>query len=206
MTDVISMIKTDHREVEALFDRLRKDMDNRPALLAELAAKFVAHSRAEEDLVYPEIAKAVPAEKGEVREGAKEHHQAEQLLLRLLDAKADDKNFDTLLHECLQAINHHVQEEENAILPGFAKAVPAQRLTELGRAFSEHKARDLVISVISTGGPMKGKAKSSGRGGQDVSEMSREELYQRAQEADIPGRSGMSKKQLAEALQKSGKR
>ncbi|MCT9932207.1 hemerythrin domain-containing protein [Planotetraspora sp. A-T 1434] len=205
MTDVISMIKTDHREVEALFDRLKKDVENRPALLAELAAKFVAHSRAEEDLVYPEIAKTVPEEKDEVHEGAEEHHQAERILLQLLDAKADDKNFDRLLQECAQAINHHVQEEENKILPGFAKAVPGQRLTELGRAFSEHKARDLVISVMSAGGPKKGKAKS-GRGGQDVSEMSREELYQRAQEADIPGRSGMSKKQLAEALQKGGKR
>jgi hypothetical protein len=34
--------------------------------------------------------------------------------------------------------------------------------------------------------------------------MSREELYHRAQEQDIPGRSHMTKEELKEALQKQG--
>ncbi|MBT2225650.1 hemerythrin domain-containing protein [Nonomuraea sp. NEAU-A123] len=54
--DVISMITADHRDVERLFARLKKDTEDRPALLTELAAKFVAHSRGEEELIYPEIA------------------------------------------------------------------------------------------------------------------------------------------------------
>jgi hemerythrin superfamily protein len=55
--DVISLITADHREVESLFERLKREPENRPALLTELSAVFIAHSRGEEDRVYPEIVK-----------------------------------------------------------------------------------------------------------------------------------------------------
>jgi Rho termination factor-like protein len=42
------------------------------------------------------------------------------------------------------------------------------------------------------------------RGRQSPDEMSREDLYERAKEADIPGRSEMSKEELARALKKAG--
>jgi hypothetical protein len=35
---------------------------------------------------------------------------------------------------------------------------------------------------------------------QKLTDLSKEELYSRAQEADIPGRSGMTKQELADAL------
>ena len=38
------------------------------------------------------------------------------------------------------------------------------------------------------------------RDGDDLGELSRDELYERAQEADVPGRSSMSKDELVEAL------
>jgi hemerythrin superfamily protein len=193
--DVISMITADHRDVERLFARLKKDTEDRPALLAELAAKFVAHSRGEEELVYPEIAKTVPSEKNQVREGAKEHHEAERMLLDLLDVEPDTARFDTLLAELVQAVNHHVQEEESEILPALKKAVPRGRLEELGRAFSERKAQE-----IQHGLPVGSGNRSRNRRG-----LSKEELYHRAQEAKVPGRSSMTKEELTKALQKSGK-
>ena len=41
---------------------------------------------------------------------------------------------------------------------------------------------------------------SGGRGDDALEELSRDELYERAQQADVPGRSSMSKKELIEAL------
>jgi hypothetical protein len=37
-------------------------------------------------------------------------------------------------------------------------------------------------------------------GGEELERLSRDELYRRAQEADVPGRSSMSKEELAGAL------
>jgi hemerythrin superfamily protein len=186
------MIKADHRDVERLFDRLKKDTEDRPALLAELAAKFVAHSRGEEELIYPEIAKTVPSEKNQVREGEEEHHAAERMLLELLDVQPDAERFDTQLAELVQAVTHHVQEEEGEILPALKKAVPRERLEELGRAFSERKAQEIQHGL------------PAGRGNRRRG-LSKEELYHRAQEAKVPGRSSMTKEELTKALQRSGK-
>ena len=41
-------------------------------------------------------------------------------------------------------------------------------------------------------------------GGGDLAALSKEELYERAQQLDVPGRSGMTKRQLIAALQKAG--
>jgi hypothetical protein len=46
--------------------------------------------------------------------------------------------------------------------------------------------------------------RTNGNGADDLEELSRDELYQRAQEEDIPGRSQMNKEELKEALQKQG--
>jgi DNA end-binding protein Ku len=46
-------------------------------------------------------------------------------------------------------------------------------------------------------------AASSRQGGEDLEALSKSELYERAQRADVPGRSGMSKGELIRALRKS---
>jgi DNA end-binding protein Ku len=40
-----------------------------------------------------------------------------------------------------------------------------------------------------------------GSAGEDLSTLSREQLYERAKALDIPGRSGMSKKELVKAIE-----
>ncbi|HEX2205719.1 MAG TPA: Ku protein [Longimicrobium sp.] len=54
------------------------------------------------------------------------------------------------------------------------------------------------------GGRSKGsKAADGGDGGEDLDEQSRAELYERAKELDIPGRSSMSKDELVKAIRRS---
>jgi DNA end-binding protein Ku len=56
-----------------------------------------------------------------------------------------------------------------------------------------------TLDELSGGG---GSKKDGGGDGENLDDLSREELYERAQEADIPGRASMTKKQLAGALKK----
>ncbi|MEN3534281.1 hemerythrin domain-containing protein [Microbispora sp. ZYX-F-249] len=180
-TDVISLIKEDHRDVESLFERLQKMPENRPALLAELAAKFVAHSEGEEDEVYPVLARRRPEEKEEVHHGAEEHHEAEEMLSRLLEADPDGPEFDTLLQELIGAVTHHVEEEENDILPVLEKAVPFEERVRLGKAFSKRKAEVLAA-------PLKLRSRT------------KDELLHQAKELGIEGASGMTKDELVTAV------
>ncbi|WP_188187135.1 hemerythrin domain-containing protein [Nonomuraea sp. SYSU D8015] len=173
-TDVITLITKDHRTVESLFERLKKQQGDSKATVAELHALLIAHARAEEDRVYPGI---------DAHHSVEEHKQAEILLDALVRSEPGTPEFRKTLQELEQSVKHHVEEEETKILPMLAKSVGDKKLKELGKAFAERRGEELkALSVPQQAGP------------------SKSELYEQAQKADIPGRSRMGKEELAEAL------
>lgn len=105
---------------------------------------------------------------------------------------ADPKSpeFDTKLGEFIAAVAHHVEEEESTILPELSESVGQERLKELGKAFAERRSEELEAFGISDSGDESG-------------DMSRDQLYRKAREADIPGRSQMTKDELFRAVRES---
>ncbi|MEV2267308.1 hemerythrin domain-containing protein [Nonomuraea africana] len=174
-TDVITLITSDHRAIEALFERLTSGRGDPEADLTELAALLTAHARAEEDRVYPEVRSA------EAHHGVEEHKEAEVLLDALKHATPGTPDFSETLDKLVESVKHHVEEEESEILPALREASSRQRLEQLGKAFKERKETELLALRPPT---------------------SKEQLYKRAREADIPGRSTMDKDELAEAVRK----
>jgi hemerythrin superfamily protein len=191
-TDAITLIKNDHRLMEKLFDRLKSGQGDRRALLVEVAARLAAHSHAEELKVYPALEQADPGESGEVHHGTEEHHEAEQLLHKLMAMDTKAAGFDSALEEFVGAVKHHVEEEETELLPALQKSVDAATLQQLGAAFEEVRTKELAIAGFDATG--------SASSGSDDGGMSRDELYERAKEAGIAGRSSMTKEELAQAL------
>ena len=59
---------------------------------------------------------------------------------------------------------------------------------------------DLMAALEESLAAASGKKRPAKGGGDELGELSREELYERAQKADVPGRSSMSKDELVEAL------
>jgi hypothetical protein len=107
-------------------------------------------------------------------------------------------------------VQHHVEEEENELLPQLQQAVDTDRLVELGKAFSSRRAAELTGqgSRPSQGNgsaraahARTGKGKTGqGKDGEDLQQKTKEELYAQAREAGIEGRSSMSKQELLRAL------
>lgn len=193
--DVVSIIKQDHRLMERLFERMRSEKERRAALVRECVARLSAHSWAEEERVYPAVIHARPPEEGEVYHGVEEHHEATQLLHQLQQADPQSAQFDAVLEEFVAAVKHHVEEEESEILPALVESVEPSRRVELGTAFEERRKAILTEHGFSDDGEF-GGGTEPGPG----AEPSREELYERAKQEDIPGRSKMSKEELAQAL------
>jgi hemerythrin superfamily protein len=198
--DAVTLIQNDHRLLESLFDKLRSGQGNRQVLLVEVAARLAAHSHAEEMKVYSALTEAEPDERNQVEHGAQEHHEAEQMLHRLMAMEPNDSKFESELTRFVEAVLEHVQEEENEVLPALQRAVDADRLEELGQAFEEVRTKELEIAGISADA----SAGGGGGGGTPTSEMSRAELYEQAKEAGVPGRSNMTKEELAQALRDEG--
>src|SRR5690606_9838234 len=107
-TDVITLITEDHRKVEALFERLKKEEGDIPSAVAELHALLTAHARAEEDRVYPGI---------DAHHELEEHKQAEVLLDELVRAVPGTPEFRLKLEKLVESVSHHVEEEEGELLP-----------------------------------------------------------------------------------------
>ncbi|CAL9621675.1 DNA nickase [Actinosynnema sp. ALI-1.44] len=138
--DVVELILNDHRRFEELFRELRDRSSDRPALLGELAALLVAHAEAEESEVYPALKRYKEVDGDEVDHGAEEHAEGHQALLALMEvADTASEEWEDKLEELVEALNHHVDEEERTILNDAREQVPAERRAELAKAF--HAAR-----------------------------------------------------------------
>lgn len=208
-SDAVSLIMNDHRVMESLFELLKDPNSDRPALVAEVVARLSAHSWAEEEKVYPALIKADPSEEGQVYHGVEEHHEATEMLHKLQTTDPTSPRFDRVLREFVDAVTHHVEEEESEILPELAEAFDQARLQEMGRAFEERRleilqAHGITDEAVGAGGAVAQLARGARAGRGDVAELTREELYEQAREAEIPGRSQMSKEELAKAAQRKG--
>ena len=177
--DVVTAIMNDHRVLEGLFDELSSGDEDRAVLVAEVKARLLAHSRAEERYVYPVLAKVRPRERGEIHHGVEEHREAEDKLAAL--ETSSDADFSHALKEFVDAVAHHVDEEESELLPAIKAAMSYRKRDELGRRFESSRISELR------------------RAGIDDS-LTKEDLYIKAQRAGIAGRSTMSRSELARAL------
>jgi len=189
--DAVTLIKNDHRLMEELFAQLKAAKGDRRALVTEVQARLSAHARAEEAEVYPTLAKAA-GEKAEVEHGTYEHLEAEHKL-RKVSNLIDSPHFSQALDEFVAAVDHHVQEEESELLPALKKATDKETLDRLGAAFERARLDELSTSGYE-------QAPRSTEPADDLAEATRDELYEKAQKADIPGRSHMKKEDLIEAL------
>ena len=142
-TDAVTAIKNDHRLMEKLFDQLTSGAGDRQSLLVEVAARLAAHSHAEEMKVYPALARAKPGEYQEVEHGSQEHHEAEQMLHLVMALDPDEEQYTTALNAFIEAVKHHVEEEETELLPALQEAVDA-----LGEEFEEVRLKELEIAGI----------------------------------------------------------
>jgi hemerythrin-like domain-containing protein len=176
--DVVDMIMADHREVERLFDLLENQPDQRVRNVPVLTALLIAHSRAEEAEVYP-VARDEAGASEEVAHSQEEHLEAEQILERLGAADPVGTEFDRVLSELVEAVSHHVEEEESSVLPAMRTGLDDSRLHELADAFARSRAEHL--------GELPGEA-------------TKDELLQMAENVGLGGASSMSKQELDQEL------
>jgi hemerythrin superfamily protein len=132
--DVIDILTSDHREVEALFAELESRQgtpEHRRQLADVVIAELVRHSVAEEAYVYPTARKALPDGEQITEHEIAEHADAERTMKDLESVDPADPRFDQLLAHLTRTIRHHVQEEEADLFPRLRAAVAREELMDL---------------------------------------------------------------------------
>jgi hypothetical protein len=136
----ISLLKKDHREVEAMFDEYEQleAADEKLALFGKIALALKVHTQIEEEIFYPE-------ERGDVEddmldEAYVEHDGAKKLIAEIEEMQPGDEFYDAKVKVLGEYIKHHVKEEEQ---PGgvFAQAKKGDEdLEAMGERLKERKA------------------------------------------------------------------
>ncbi len=140
--DGITLLKTDHKEVKALFkayDKLVKNEgtdDEKLAIAQEICTSLTAHATVEEELFYP-AAREVLAEEDLVDEAEVEHASAKDLIAQIESMSPSDALYDAKVKVLGEYIAHHVEEEEEEMFPKIRKS--ELDLKELGGQMQARK-------------------------------------------------------------------
>jgi hemerythrin superfamily protein len=203
MPDPIEMLEQDHRRVEELYAQWQQGKDRTVA--QQICLELTVHALVEEQSVYPVLAESVPQGEELEEEAEQEHAEAKELIARIERAGFAGSQAEQLVDELMSAVNHHVEEEESEIFPKMRSALAADKLEALGATAAQIKQEQMAalsksgttFAAAATGG-----SSGSPAGNDQLIDLTRDELYQLAQERQIEGRSDMTKDDLIKALSK----
>ena len=124
--DAITLLKSDHRQVKALFsefDKLKDDgsEEDKAAIVAQICNELTIHAAIEEEIFYPAVRKATE-DADLMDEALVEHAGAKELIAQLEGASADDDLYSAKVTVLGQQIDHHIQEEERRMFREVKKA------------------------------------------------------------------------------------
>ena len=188
--DALQVLKADHEVVRDLFSEFKKAKENdETSRLGDLQRKIFSelevHTAIEEEVFYPE-AKQVGEEAEElIAEGIEEHHVVKVLMGEIEQLEPSDEAFVAKMTVLIENVEHHAEEEEEELFPKLRKVFGDNRLEAMGDKLQAAKQRHGAPPVPESAG---------------LKELTRDELYEEASKLDIPGRSDMTKEQLAEAI------
>jgi hemerythrin superfamily protein len=155
--DAVSLLKADHRKVDALFKEFEgaRSANQKQQLINQIIKELTIHATVEEDLVYPILEDADQEKTAEgAQEAVEEHHLLKMALAELADTPATAKNIRAKVCVLKELVKHHVKEEESELLPSLKKN--GVDIDRLGEQILKRK-QQLMADVARGGGVGKNK-------------------------------------------------
>jgi len=153
--NAIAMLKKDHHKVARLFEDFERATEaNRASIATQIFNELEVHAALEEEIFYPAVRDGVdlrslmeeeeldeeeradddesPDEDEESEDiiavSVEEHHEVRNLIIQLRSMDPASKEFTELLGELREAVQDHVAEEEDLILPAAQMKLDVESL------------------------------------------------------------------------------
>ena len=140
--DIIQLIMEDHKPLKRLIKVLKKpenSFDMRMKAFTEFAELLVNHAKPEELSLYVNM-KQDEDMRSEALEGDVEHGLADQLLEEI--KRTEDEDMWTAKVKVLaELVEHHIEEEEEELLPDYRKNSEIDERIELGQKYLDLKTK-----------------------------------------------------------------
>jgi hemerythrin-like domain-containing protein len=139
MTDVITMLKEDHREVEQMGEALDAagTTDEKKKVARQIIRELAVHAAVEEILVYPALRIRVKDDGDRWADHSiEEHHQVKLLLSGAEESMQkfpDEARFIPEIRGAVNATRKHIEEEEGEVFPALEQNMSRERLEQMGR-------------------------------------------------------------------------
>ena len=141
--DAITLLRDDHKSVEALFKRFEKAGDRayveKRSIVDRIIEELSVHAAIEEQLFYPVTRAAVPSTEDIALESLEEHHIVKWVLSELVGLDPKHERFDAKVTVLIENVRHHVEEEQTEYFPMVRDAMSRSALAELGQAMADAK-------------------------------------------------------------------
>jgi len=111
--NIISVLTTDHRNVDALFTEFEQtdpsDLENLGRLRDLILRQLAIHAEVEEETLYPALRDEAA---DDVLEALEEHHAVKATLAELERMLPSAERFRAKMTVVIESVRHHVEEEE----------------------------------------------------------------------------------------------
>ncbi len=142
--DIVDLILEDHKPLKELIE-VMKDTDNslaeRKSAYEEFAPLLAKHAKPEEQILYVHM-KRDKRLRTEGFEGDVEHVLAEQLVDETKNT-ADEELWSARVKVLAELVEHHIEEEEEELLPKFRKFSTREDRVAMGIEFLDAKDNTL---------------------------------------------------------------
>jgi hemerythrin superfamily protein len=138
MPNATQMIRQDHKKVEGLFKKFEqtKGSQAKRRLAENAMTELEVHAALEEEIFYPAVKREVD-DGSMVQEAIEEHRTVKQLISELKGMEEADDEFESQFSQLMENVQHHVEEEENEMLPKVEES--ELNLNSLGEQMSQRK-------------------------------------------------------------------
>jgi iron-sulfur cluster repair protein YtfE (RIC family) len=176
--DAITFLTKEHEKAKALFEQIEATPD--PATKRELTMQVIselrAHTKIEEEVLYPLIRGDLKGGTKLFEEAMQEHQEAKKAMKELESLEPDSEEWTQHFEILMHGVLHHATEEEAEMFPKMKEVFSQEKLDELGEQLEKDEHGEIVI------------------------DLTKEELLEQARASDIEGRSTMDKGELETAL------
>jgi hypothetical protein len=124
------------KKFEGLGDRANKA---RGDVVAKVIEELSVHAVIEEQAFYPAIRAQAKNIESDVLEALEEHHVVKWTLSELEKMNPTDERYEAKFTVLMEAVRHHVEEEEGDMFPKVRKALGRDQLQAIGTALAEAK-------------------------------------------------------------------
>lgn len=145
--DIVQLILEDHKALKQLIKTMKDsdaELSERQEAFEEFAPLLISHAKPEEQTLYVKM-KNEDEMREDGFEGDVEHQLADQLVEEIKRTTEDEDLWSARVKVLAELVEHHIEEEEEDMLPDFKKEVETEERMQLGQEFLRLKAQYLEM-------------------------------------------------------------